>query len=112
MKKLLIIAIVFLFGVCTTEAFGQRVVVQGNSVLVQPPGYNVRVNVPQYYRVQPQPYVVTPHMVLPPPKPQFWTPVRNFFWRAAHPARVHYHVQPVAPQQNIQFYRQQPYRPY
>lgn len=106
MKKVLLVIAMFVLGVCATQAFGQ-VTMQGRSVLVQPPAYNVRVNVPQYYRVQPQPYVVTPHLRLPPPKPNFWTPVRNFFWRSAHPARIHYHVQPYNPGPG---YQPMPYR--
>jgi len=111
MKKIIICAVALILGVCATQAFGQvSVRVGGPSYIVQPPAYNVRVNVPQYYRVQPNPYLVTPHVKLPPPKPQFWTPLRNMFWYSTHKPRVHYHVQPLPPQQ-YQFYRQQPYRP-
>ena len=108
MKKLLIIAVVFALGVLATEAFGQvRVQVQGPSVVVQPPGYNVRVNVPQYYRVQPRPYVVTPIVTPPPPKPLFWTPLRNMWWKAHHKPSVHYHVRPYVPSPG---YQPMPYR--
>lgn len=110
MKKILLIIAILIMGTGVTQALGQINVRVGSPYVIQPPAYNVGVNVPQYYRVQPQPYLVTPQVKLPPPKPLFWTPVRNFLWRSAHPARIHYHVQPV-PQQQIQFYKQQPYRP-
>jgi hypothetical protein len=110
MKKIAICIVALILGVFATEAFGQvSVHVRGRSVVVQPPAYNVRVNVPQYYRVQPRPYLVTPHTIVP-QKPQFWTPVRNFFWRTAHPVRTHYHVQPL-PQPNMYHFQQMPHRP-
>jgi hypothetical protein len=110
MKKIILCIVMLILGVVATQAFGQTSV-RGPSVIVQPPAYNVRVNVPHYYRIQPNPYLVTPYVKLPPPKPEFWTPLRNAFWKATHKPSVQYHVQPLPPQQ-IQFYRQQPYRPY
>ena len=94
MKKLLIIAIVFALGVLATQAFAQQPVPQvaGPAHVVRPPVYEVIV--PQVIQVRPQPYTVTPVVTPRPPKPLFWTPIRNKLWRMTHKPKVRYYVAP------------------
>ena len=102
MKKLLIVALVFVLGCFTTQLLGQEV--KGQSVLVTPKPYAVAVDVavPRvvvqvqrgYVMVQPRPYLVTPFIQLPPPKPLFPTPFRDKIWRHKNKPRVNYIVTP------------------
>ena len=99
MKNLLIVTAALILGVIATQVFAQQVSVNvntglpGQSVLVQPRGYNVVV--PQVYRVQPPPYMVTPYYIPRPPKPIFKTPLRDKIWRHKNPPRMYYRVSPV-----------------
>jgi len=104
MKKLLIIGLCFVLGVVLSVSIadadvsvkvGPRVDVQvqaPGSYLVQPSAYMVRV--PAYYYVQPRPYLVTPVVKPRPPKPNFWTPLRNEIWRKKNRPRVNYVITP------------------
>lgn len=100
MKKVIVCLVALVLGVCATQLFGQEV-----SVLVKPKPQLQRVDVvtpyvgvhvrSQYVWVQPRPYLVTPYVVLPPPKPIFGTPLRDELWRKTHRPRWFYHVQPA-----------------
>ena len=102
MKKLLVISLCFILGVVLSASIakadvsvqvGPRVGVQvqtPGSYLVQPPAYRV----PAYYYVQPRPYLVTPVVKPRPPKPNFWTPIRNKIWRHYNRPSVNYIITP------------------
>lgn len=105
MKKLMIIGLCFVLGVVLSVSVADAQVsvrvgpvqVQTQtqapgSYMVQPPAYRVRV--PAYYYVQPRPYMVTPVVKPRPPKPNFWTPIRNKIWRHNNRPSVRYIITP------------------
>ena len=86
MKKIMILAMALILGLLVSQVSAQVVVVEpGVRVQVQvpqvEPGPSVVVVPPGYARVAPQ-YVAPVGPPPVPPKPQFWTPVRNGLWWA------------------------------